>query len=219
MVRAIALFSAAAVMLGIAAGFFFTFRGVGDDPFAPCRRTAVAGGTATIGGPFSLVDTEGRRVTEAEVITKPTLIYFGYSFCPDFCPMDLARNAEAAAAARGARGRGRPGLRHRRPARDTPEVLAGYTEHFHPDLVALRGSPEETKAAADAYRVYFQVRDGDDEFYPVDHSTFTYLMAPEHGFLEFFPSDASADAVAEAVGCFAERVAARWPRRRPPGCG
>jgi protein SCO1 len=206
MVRAIALFSAAAVMLGIAAGFFFTFRGVGDDPFAPCRRTAVAGGTATIGGPFSLVDTEGRRVTDAEVITKPTLIYFGYSFCPDFCPMDLARNAEAARL-----------LEERGvdvgqvfvtvdPARDTPEVLAGYTEHFHPELVALRGSPEETKAAADAYRVYFQVRDGDDEFYPVDHSTFTYLMAPEHGFLEFFPSDASADAVAEAVGCFAERV-------------
>jgi protein SCO1 len=206
MVRVIALFSAAAVLLGLSAGAFYAFRSTNADPFASCRRTAIAGGTAAIGGPFTLVDSTGREVTDEDVITKPTLIYFGYTFCPDFCPMDVQRNASAAEL-----------LAEREvevgqvfvtvdPARDTPEVLAGFTEYFHDDLVGLGGTEEQTSAAANAYRVYHRRQEGDDEFYLVDHSTFTYLVAPGHGFLEFYPSATLASEVADSVACYAERV-------------
>ena len=86
MTRAIALFAAAAVALGIAVGGCLWRCAAPDDPFAPCRRSAVAGGSAAIGGPFSLTDATGARLTDADVITRPTLVYFGYTFCPDFCP-------------------------------------------------------------------------------------------------------------------------------------
>jgi protein SCO1 len=206
MVRIIALFSVAAVFLGLAAGFWFTFHSTGDDPFAPCRRTAVAGGSAAIGGPFSLIDTTGARVTDSDVITKPTLIYFGYATCPDFCPMDLARNsATADRLAEQDIDVGQVFVTVD-PERDTPEMLADYVAYFHPDLVGLSGSGEETAAAANAYRVFFRKGEVEDGFYLVEHSTYTYLVAPEAGFLEFFPSDMPAGDVAASVACFAERI-------------
>jgi protein SCO1 len=206
MIRVVVLFSVAAVMLGIAAGYFFVLNRADADQFAECRRSQVAGGQAAIGGPFSLIDTEGRRVTDEEVIAGPTLIYFGYAFCPDFCPMDLARNAAAAdlLAERGVDVA--QVFITVDPERDTPEALADYTDWIHPALLGLTGTPEETAAAANAYRVYFRRGEGDDDFYLVDHSTFTYLVAPGEGFLEFFPTTASPEDVADSVACYAARL-------------
>jgi protein SCO1/2 len=206
MTRIVALFAAAAVLLGLALGFFLVLRGQGDDRFADCRRSAVAGGAAAIGGPFSLTAPDGRRVTDADVITGPTLVYFGYAFCPDFCPTDLARNADVAdlLAARGQN----VGLVFVSidPERDTPQTVGTFAANIHPDLVALTGTPDEVAAAAAAYRVYFRKADDDPEYYLVDHSTFTYLMAPGEGFLEFFPSSVSAEDMADSVGCFITRL-------------
>jgi protein SCO1 len=206
MIRVVALFSVAAVMLGIAAGFFFVLSRDGADDFAECRRTQIAGGQAAIGGPFSLIDTEGRRMTDEDVITGPTLIYFGYAFCPDFCPMDLARNAAAAdlLAERGVDVA--QVFITVDPERDTPEALAEYTAWIHPGLVGLTGTAEETAAAANAYRVYFRRGEADDEYYLVDHSTFTYLVAPGEGFLEFYPTTAAPEEVADSVACYAARL-------------
>ena len=97
MTRLSAILAALAVVAGLAVGGWFALRPSSADPFAPCRTAAVAGGAATIGGPFTLVDGDGRRVTDAEAITGPTLVYFGYTFCPDVCPTDVSRNALAAA--------------------------------------------------------------------------------------------------------------------------
>jgi protein SCO1 len=205
MVRVIALFSVAAVMLGLAAGTWFVYSRASADAFAECRRSQIAGGQALIGGPFTLIDTGRRTVTDEEVIDRPTLIYFGYAFCPDFCPMDLARNAAAADLL------AERGIEVRQvfitvdPERDTPEALAEYVEWIHPDLIGLTGTQEQVAAAANAYRVYFRRGAGDDAFYLVDHSTFTYLMAPGHGFLEFYPTNAEAEAVADSVACYAAR--------------
>jgi protein SCO1/2 len=202
MTRAAALLAAAAVLLGLAAGGYLALRG-GDDRFAGCRRGAVAGGTAAIGGPFTLTDGTGARVTEAEAITRPTLLYFGYSFCPDFCPTDLARNAAAVdlLAARGVDA----GLVFVTidPERDTPERAAAFAAEIHPQMLGLSGAPEDTAAAAAAYRVYWRKAGDDPEFYLMDHSTFTYLAAPGHPFLEFFSTEASAEEVADAVACYA----------------
>jgi protein SCO1/2 len=206
MTRATAFLAAAVVLLGLAGGWYFTMRDAGADPFADCRSGQVAGGAATIGGPFTLTDETGAEVTDAQVITEPTLVYFGYSFCPDVCPMDLSRNALAA------QELADRGLEVGQvfvtvdPARDTTEVVRDFTDAIDPTLVGLTGTPEQIDAAAKAYKVYYRRTGDDPDYYLMDHSSFTYLMAPETGFLEFYPSDASPETVAESAACYASRL-------------
>jgi protein SCO1/2 len=206
MTRVSALLASAAIVVGLAVGGLFALRGGADDPFADCRRTTVAGGTANIGGPFTLVDAAGRSVTDAEAITGPTLVYFGYSFCPDICPTDLARNALAAETLAGSGVDVGQVFVSIDPERDTTEAIGPFTAAIDPNLLGLTGSPEAIKAAADAYRVFYRKAGDDPEFYLMDHSTFTYLMAPQAGFLEFYPSDMSPDDMARSVSCFAEKL-------------
>ena len=92
------------------------------------------------------------------------------------------------------------------PARDTPEVASAFAASVHPAMVGLSGSPEDVTAAADAYRVYARKAGEDPEFYMMDHSTFTYLAAPGHPFLEFFSTSASPEEVAEGVACYADAL-------------
>ena len=148
----------------------------------------MAGGAATIGGPFALTDGEGRRVTDAEAITGPTLVYFGYSFCPDVCPTDLSRNALAAAelAEKGTKvGQvfitDRPGARHagggaRLRRGDRPG--AGRA-----DRDARKRSPRRRAA----YKVYYRKNGDDPDYYLMDHSTFTYLDGSRDGVPRVLP--------------------------------
>ena len=174
----------------------------GDDQFADCRTSAVAGGSAAIGGPFELVDHKGRAVTEKDVIVEPSLIYFGYTFCPDVCPFDTVRNAEAIdlLAAQGLSAT--PVFISIDPERDTPEALDAYVENIHPKMVGLTGTEEQVKAASKAYRTYYKRHNTDPEYYIVDHSTQTYLMLPDYGFVEFFNRNTSAEKIAETAACF-----------------
>ncbi len=206
MTRIAALFATAIVLLGLAAGWYYAMQGAAADPFAKCRTSQVAGGAAAIGGPFTLTDDTGAQVTDAQVITGPTLVYFGYSFCPDVCPMDLSRNALAAKdlAERGVKT-GQVFVTID-PERDTPEVLRDYAEAIDPELVGLTGTPEEIATAAKAYKVYYRKNGDDPDYYLMDHSSFTYLMAPGVGFLEFYPSDATPEAIADSVSCYAAEL-------------
>ena len=119
----------------------------------------MAGGSAQIGGPFELVSETGETVTDADVIDKPTLIYFGYTFCPDVCPLDAARNAAAVDILEERGDMVKPVFISVDPARDTPEVLAEFTDYLHPRMVGLTGSPEQVRAASKAYRTYYQAQD------------------------------------------------------------
>jgi len=175
-----------------------------DDRYAQCRDSVIAGGTATIGGPFTLVSETGTTVTEADVITRPSLVYFGYTFCPDVCPFDVARNADAADILTELGYDVQPVFISVDPERDTPERLAEFTDFMHPDMIGLTGSPEQVQAASRAYKTYYRKQDGDDEFYLVDHSTFTYLVLPEEGFVEFYRREATPEEMAESVSCFIE---------------
>ena len=193
---------AAAVLVG---GSWLATRDVNPDQFAQCRASAVAGGTA-IGGPFELVNAKGETVTDKDVITEPTMIYFGYTFCPDVCPLDVSRNAEATDfLAEGGQSM-TPLFISIDPNRDTPEVVGDFAFNMHEKMIGLTGSPEQVKAASQAYRTYYKAHPADDEYYLVDHSTFSYLVLPEHGFVEFFRREIGAEDMAKTVGCFIDNA-------------
>lgn len=184
-------------VLGGAAGYMYTQ--YNNDPYAQCRGGQIG---AEIGGPFTLVDGSGKTVTDAEVLTKPSLVYFGYTFCPDVCPLDNARNAEAVDILEERGYDVTPIFISIDPERDTPEVMADMVENLHPKMIGLTGSAEQVKVASQAFKTYYRKQPSEDEFYLVDHSTFTYLMLPGMGFADFFRREDTADQMAERVACF-----------------
>ena len=204
MTRIIAVVAAVVLLVGLA-GIWFVSQNSGGDQFAQCRGGAIAGG-AEIGGPFELVNTDGDTVTDQDVFTEPSLVYFGYTFCPDACPFDMARNAEAVdlLAERGMSTT--PVFISIDPHRDTPEVVGDYVFYLHERMIGLTGSEEQVAAVSKSYRTYYNAQDKSDPYYLVDHSTFTYLVMPEQGFVEFFRRDLSAADMAERVSCFVENA-------------
>ncbi|MEO1000563.1 MAG: SCO family protein [Pseudomonadota bacterium] len=210
MARAAAIAASITVAGALGLGVWYAFLvPQSGDRFAECRASAVAGGQAAIGGDFTLTDQTGARVTAAEVIDGPTLIYFGYTFCPDVCPLDTVRMADAVDRLAEAGVDATPVFVTVDPERDTPEVLDAFTGNIHPGMVGLTGTREEIDAVMRAWKAFAQrsaTSAADDEYYLVDHSTLTYLHAPGEGFLEFFRRDVSAEAMAERVACFTERL-------------
>jgi protein SCO1/2 len=180
---------------------------VPDDPYAQCRQGQTGG--ADIGGPFTLIDSTGKEVTDKDVLAKPTLVYFGYTFCPDVCPLDMSRNAEAADILEEQGQDVNLVFITIDPARDTPEAVGSFASNIHPRAIGLTGSDVQIDAAAKVYRVYYKKQEGDDpQYYLMDHSAFTYLMLPGTGFADFYKHDATADEVAKGAGCFLD-VASR----------
>jgi len=172
------------------------------DPFAQCRAGQAG---ADIGGPFTLVEgTSGQTVTEKEVIDRPTLVYFGYTFCPDVCPLDMARNAEVADILEEQGQDVRLAFITVDPARDTAQVVSEFAQNIHPKAVGLTGSEEQIKTAVNAYRAYYKLHEPEEgsDYYLVDHSAFTYLMLPGTGFADFYKHAAPADEVAQSVSCY-----------------
>lgn len=196
---------AVVALVTAAAGYYVWTSRTGADPLAACRRGEVAG--PSIGGPFTLVDPAGRTVTDADVLTGPTLVYFGYTFCPDVCPMDMSRNAEAADLLAKDGKALKLVFISVDPARDTPQVAGEFARAIHPDAVGLSGSPEQVAAAAKAYRVYYRANDDDPDYYTVDHSTYSYLMLPGIGFANFYGHTDTAESVAENAGCMIDAAA------------
>ena len=182
-------------------------RPAGGDVFADCRRSAVAGGTEALGGPFTLTDETGARVTDAQVFDRPSIFYMGYTYCPDVCPMDNARNAAAVDLLK-ARGYDvRPVFMSVDPARDTPERMRDFTDAMHPDMLGLTGSVDEVTAVSKAWRGYFKVNDAEDkESYLVDHTTQSYLVLPGRGTVEFFARDTTPEQMADTVACFVDHA-------------
>lgn len=95
------------------------------------------------------------------------------------------------------------------PARDTPEVVKAFTDHFHPRMLGLTGTEEQVAAASAAYRTYYrkQEAEGDDPYYLMDHSTFSYIVLPEVGFVDFIRREDTPEDVAARVACFAAAAA------------
>ena len=155
---------------------------------------------AAIGGPFTLTDQDGKTVTDKDYAGQYRIVYFGYSYCPDVCPVDLQHIAQGYAAFEKAdpekAANVRPIFVSVDPERDTPEVMKQYVSAFHPRLVGLTGTPEQLAAAAKAYGVYYQKREveGASE-YLMDHSRSAILFGPDGDPIALLPQDQGAAAV------------------------
>jgi protein SCO1/2 len=163
-------------------------------------RPVSAGSSESIGGPFALVDQTGAPVTEESWPGRHLLIYFGYAFCPDVCPTELARMAAAIDLLGEEGGAVQPIFITVDPARDTPEVLAGYVPLFHPRLVGLTGSAEQVAEAARVFRVYYaKAEGGGTTDYLMEHMSFIYLMGPDGANEEIFRPGTSAEDLAAVI--------------------
>lgn len=145
-------------------------------------------GKALIGGPFSLIDQNGNRVTEKDFRGRYTLVFFGFTSCPDICPAGLQLVAAALENLGGKADRIVPVFISVDPERDTPEKLGEYIRNFDARFVGLTGTPEEIAKAAKAYRVYYKKVPNADlpDDYSIDHTSIFYLMDPEGEFVTHF---------------------------------
>lgn len=188
---------------------YMVVAGRGDDVFVACRNTALSGGVERLGGPFTLTDHRGRTMTDADVFAHPSLVYFGYSFCPDVCPFDLDRNAIAVDILSEQSIDVQPVFISVDPGRDTPAMLAAFAENLHPAMLALTGTPDQLREAATGFRAVYETQAaGEDGHYLINHTTLSYLVLPRHGHVETFPRTLDADSLAERVACFAATAAA-----------
>ena len=152
---------------------------------------------------FSLVNQDGRSVSETDFRDRQLLVFFGYVYCPDVCPTTMS-TVTAALEQMGPQAAGiQPLFISVDPQRDTPEVLKSFIENFHPSIVGLTGSPEQIAAIAKSYHAYYmKVIEGEeeaDEGYLMYHISNLYLMAPGGKFLARFPHDIAPEALAAGL--------------------
>lgn len=161
----------------------------------------LGGGAPAIGGPFSLVDHNGKSVTDQDFRGKPTIIYFGFAYCPDVCPTSLLL-MQTGVDQLGPAAAGKVNLVFITvdPERDTPATLKEYVAQFGPTMVGLTGTPAQVAAAAKAFRVYYQKVPGKDAApYLMDHSSIFYLMDRNGRFVKHFTHQAKAEDIAAAI--------------------
>jgi protein SCO1/2 len=154
---------------------------------------------SAIGGPFQLVDQNGKTVTDADLKGKWTLIYFGYTHCPDACPTALNDISIALSELGPKRDAVRPVFITVDPERDTPESLKAYVTSFDAPILALTGTAEQVAKAAKGYRVYYAKHPEAGGDYSMDHSSVIYVMDPEGRFTASFTHESAPEQISERL--------------------
>ncbi len=154
---------------------------------------------ASIGGPFTLVATDGKTVTDQTYHGKWMLIYFGYTFCPDACPTAITNMGVALQKLGPEAAKVAPLFITVDPKRDTVKVMAEYLKSFDPRIVGLTGSQAQTEEVAKAYHIYVTPQKSDGDDYLVDHSAYIYLMSPQGKFVTVVPGNAPGDQMADKL--------------------
>lgn len=176
--------------------------GLGWMRFTAPPRGNLAG--STLGGAFSLVNQDGKPVTDQDFKGKYRLMYFGYTFCPDVCPTDvalIAKGLNAYAASRPGRAeRVQPIFITVDPERDDPAALKAFVAAFHPRLIGLTGTPAQIDAARKNYGIYAKkVATSDPENYLMDHFAVLYLFGPDGEPIAFLPHGSTAQDVTQML--------------------
>lgn len=184
------------------AAFALTLASCGADPALPLEEAPLDG--ATIGGPFELTGTDGKTVRWSDFDGQYRIVYFGFTYCPDICPTDVQRMSkglskfEQAEPELGAKVQ--PIFITIDPERDTQAAVAEFVANFHPRLIGLTGTPEQIKATADAFRVFYSKGETPESGnYLMEHSAITYLFGPDGKPIATLPTDLGADAVTEEL--------------------
>ena len=153
----------------------------------------------TIGGPFHLVDQNGKPFSDVDLNGKWHLVFFGYTHCPDVCPTTL--NELSLALEQLGKERDEVGVVFITvdPERDTPDILKSYIESFDAPITALTGTPAEVARAAKDYRVYYAKHPRSDGGYDMDHSAVVYVMDPQGRFTATFTPDSTPEAIASRL--------------------
>ena len=186
-------YAASIVLVLFAAGF------AGAYTFLSAPERVENQGAALVGGPFSLVNTDGRRVTDRDFRGKLMLVFFGYAHCPDVCPTELQTMSAVMDKLGPEAGKVAPIFISVDPKRDTPEALAGYMKNFDSRISGLTGSQNEISDVAKAYRVYYRKAGDDGGDYTVDHSAFVYLMDGEGNYLTHFSFSTAPDSMVAVI--------------------
>lgn len=203
--RSILLFAGACIAIAAALAAVTIFVVEGRER-AQALAEAPATGQPSVGGPFQLVDQEGRPVDQSLLSGKWSLVFFGFTYCPDFCPTTLT----ALEAARQELGDAADDLQvvfiSVDPERDTPQALKDYlsSDGFPPGVIGLTGTTDQVAQAARAYRAFYE-KVGEGEGYTMNHSLTVYLMGPDGGFRSALAHDLGPERSAELI----RRVMAR----------
>lgn len=181
-------------------GAFAAFQMLGQRP-AVTSSVVQTTGKPDIGGAFALTNHKGERVTEKDFLGGHTLVYFGFTYCPDVCPTELQVMSDAMGKLGPKAAKVTPLFISVDPERDTVEQMAAYVPNFHERLVGLTGTADEIKTAAKAYKVYYRKVDdkNSDAGYTVDHSSIVFLMSPEGEYVAHFAHGTSPDAMAQTI--------------------
>ena len=157
-----------------------------------------------IGGPFELIDQNGKTVTQADFASKLMLVYFGFTFCPDICPTELLIMGQAVDLLGDKAADVVPIFITVDPKRDPAEKIKEYVTAFHPRMVGLTGSEAQVTAAAKAYRMFYRyapAKDGGElgDDYRVDHTSYVYLMDREGRYVAHFVHGQSPETIADGI--------------------
>ena len=172
---------------------------------APRGGDGDRGGGSTIGGPFTLVNTQGETVRASDFDGQYRLIYFGYTYCPDICPttlVDMTRALEKLGENAPAKAkRIKPVFITVDPQRDDVQAVRAYIENFHPRFAGLTGSPEQVKKAANAFHVYYEKvkTDRPEGEYLMNHSSYIYLLGPDGRYVDHIKHTTDANKLAEVL--------------------
>lgn len=188
-------------LIGLALGGAMAAYEIISDPRFDETRSAqskVAG--IKVGGPFTLVDQDGKTRTDKDFADRHKLIYFGFTYCPAICPTELGKITRALKTVQGED----PAVLEKLypvfvtvdPERDTPEVLKDYLSLYHPAFTGLTGTPDQIEAMKKAFRIYAaKVNEPGMTEYTMDHSSFIYLLAPDDSVLGIYRADDGADMI------------------------
>ena len=165
------------------------------------ERAPVA--TSSVGGPFTLVNQDGKTVTERDFAGATHLVFFGFTHCPDICPTTLQQISDVLAALGDKARAMKVAFVTVDPDRDTPESLKTYLGSFDPRIVGLTGSPEQVAAAVKAYRVYSRKVPTKGDDYTMEHTALVYVMDGQNRFIGALnlqrPADETAAELAKRI--------------------
>ena len=169
-------------------------------------KTLPSSGKAAVGGPWTLVGPTGKPFESKSLEGEFSLLYFGFTFCPDICPEELEKTAESVNLLEKLTKRKiQPVFITIDPERDDRETVNDYCEEFHPRLIGLTGTKDQIQKITRLYRVYYSKTNDSDDDYLIDHSIISYLVDPEGNFIKFFGKNSTASDMAMEMKRFVDQ--------------